>query len=121
MNAYIIIDYTNDFVAADGKLTAGEPAQAIDAALCQGLKTAMVRGDLIFVLNDLHYQKDSSHPESALFPPHNVLGTAGREVYGQTGRTLKEHLDLNNTQIFWLDKLRYSGFKGTPLDLLEEK
>ena len=38
--ALISIDYTVDFVADDGKLTAGAPAQAISKTIAQVTKTA---------------------------------------------------------------------------------
>lgn len=35
MKAFILTDYTNDFVADDGKLTAAAPAQAIDGNIAR--------------------------------------------------------------------------------------
>lgn len=46
--ALISIDYTVDFVADDGKLTAGAPAQAISKTIAQVTKTAFDLGDYIF-------------------------------------------------------------------------
>lgn len=40
LKALISIDYTYDFVADDCKLTAGQPAQAIEAALVAKTKAA---------------------------------------------------------------------------------
>ena len=37
-------------------------------------------GEDIFVLNDYHLDNDPTHPESKLFPPHNIAGTPGREL-----------------------------------------
>ena len=39
--ALISIDYTVDFVADDGKLTAGAPAQAISGDHCSGDPTGL--------------------------------------------------------------------------------
>lgn len=47
--ALISIDYTVDFVADDGKLTAGAPAQAISKTIAQVTKVAFDRGDYIFL------------------------------------------------------------------------
>lgn len=47
--ALISIDYTVDFVADDGKLTAGAPAQAISEAIAQVTEAAFERGDYIFL------------------------------------------------------------------------
>ena len=76
--ALISIDYTVDFVADEGKLTAGAPAQAISEAIAQVTKAAFERGDYIFFAIDAHDENDAFHPESKLFPPHNIKGTSGR-------------------------------------------
>ena len=52
--ALISIDYTYDFVADGGKLTAGKPAQAIEAALVAKTKAAYEAGDYIFFAIDGH-------------------------------------------------------------------
>ena len=52
--ALISIDYTVDFVADDGKLTAGAPAQAISKTIAQVTKTAFDLGDYIFFAIDAH-------------------------------------------------------------------
>ena len=46
--ALISIDYTYDFVADDGKLTAGKPAQAIEDDIVRVTKEAYEAGDYIF-------------------------------------------------------------------------
>lgn len=48
MRALISIDYTNDFVADDGKLSAGKSAQAIATKIAEVTKTAFNQGDYIF-------------------------------------------------------------------------
>lgn len=116
--ALVLIDYTYDFVADDGRLTAGKPAQAIDDAIASRVEAVLADGGLVFVANDLHFEGDATHPETALFPPHNIKSTFGRSVYGHTGETLKAHRSLKDTQIFYMDKLRYSAFNGTPLNSL---
>lgn len=77
--ALISIDYTEDFVADHGKLTAGAPAQAISKAIDQATRLAFDRGDYVFFTIDAHEEKDTFHPESKLFPPHNIIGTSGRK------------------------------------------
>lgn len=47
--ALISIDYTEDFVADSGKLTAGAPAQAISDAISKVTRLAFERGDYIFL------------------------------------------------------------------------
>lgn len=116
--ALILTDYTNDFVADDGKLTAGKPAQDIDSNLAEMIREMVNAGDYVFVMNDLHYEGDVGHPESTLFPPHNLAGSSGRDIYGKTGEVLKELDDYRDKQIFYMDKFRYSCFAGTSLDIL---
>ncbi|MBP2622810.1 cysteine hydrolase family protein [Streptococcus oricebi] len=113
--ALISIDYTFDFVADEGKLTAGPPAQAIAATIAQVTKSAYERGDFIFFAIDAHEGGDSYHPESKLFPPHNLKGSKGRELYGPLADFYEEHKD--SERLFWLDKRHYSAFSGTDLDI----
>lgn len=80
--ALISIDYTVDFVADDGKLTAGAPAQAISETIAQVTQLAFDQGDYVFFAIDAHDVEDPFHPESKLFPPHNIIGTSGRDLYG---------------------------------------
>ena len=74
--ALISIDYTVDFVADEGKLTAGAPAQAISEAIAQVTEAAFDRGDYIFFTIDAHDETDVCHPESKLFPPHNITASS---------------------------------------------
>lgn len=48
MKALISIDYTYDFVADQGKLTAGKPAQAISESIAKVTKEAYKAGYFIF-------------------------------------------------------------------------
>ena len=72
--ALISIDYTVDFVADDGKLTAGAPAQAISETIAQVTQLAFDQGAYVFFAIDAHDVEDPFHPESKLFPPHNIIG-----------------------------------------------
>ncbi|MBF0787842.1 MULTISPECIES: cysteine hydrolase family protein [unclassified Streptococcus] len=113
--ALISIDYTVDFVADKGKLTAGAPAQAISQEIYNVTKQAFDQGDYIFFAIDLHKEDDPFHPESRLFPPHNIKGTSGRHLYGPLADFYREHQD--DTRVFWIDKSHYSAFSGTDLDI----
>ncbi len=106
--ALISIDYTYDFVADKGKLTAGAPAQAISEAIAQVTQQAYDNGDYIFFAIDGHDEGDAFHPESNLFPPHNLRGTSGRDLYGPLGEFYQKHQE--NPRVFWLDKRHYSAF-----------
>ena len=69
---------------------------------------------------DLHYENDMFHPETKLFPSHNIEGTAGRELYGKI-KAFYNNIS-GNSNIHYLNKRRYDSFYGTPLDsLLREK
>lgn len=113
--ALLSIDYTYDFVADDGKLTAGKPAQAISERIAQVTKEAYDRGDYIFFMVDRHDEDDSFHPETKLFPPHNLAGTSGRNLYGSLADVYQAI--QADSRVFWMDKRHYSAFAGTDLDI----
>ena len=89
--ALISIDYTVDFVADEGKLTAGAPAQAISESIAQVTQLAFDQGAYVFFAIDAHDVEDPFHPESKLFPA--------------------------DPRVFWMDKRHYSAFSGTDLDI----
>ena len=113
--ALISIDYTEDFVADHGKLTAGAPAQAISDDIYGVTQKAFERGDYIFFTIDAHEENDVFHTESKLFPPHNIIGTSGRNLYGKLADFYQEH--AGDSRVFWMDKRHYSAFSGTDLDI----
>lgn len=109
MKALIVIDYTNDFV--DGSLPVGEPAVAIEDRVVALTQQFASGGDYTVMAVDLHEESDPYHPESKLFPPHNIRGTSGRALYGR----LQQTYDRYRGDIYWMDKTRYSAFAGTDL------
>jgi nicotinamidase-related amidase len=111
--ALVVIDYTCDFVAPDGALTCGEPARRIDGRVAELVETFTGLGWPVVLAVDVHDPDDPHHPESRLFPPHNLRGTRGRDIYGRTG----EVCAAQAARIRWMDKTRYSAFAGTDLDL----
>ncbi len=113
--ALLIIDYTNDFVATKGALTSGEPAQKLEPTIVNLADQFMKDGKWVILPTDVHTPNDPYHPETKLFPPHNVRGTWGREYYGG----LKDWFDKNKDQdkVYMYDKTRYSAFAGTDLDI----
>lgn len=114
--ALIIIDYSYDFVADDGKLTAGKPAQDVEEHMVNAINAFVDKKAPIFFMMDIHKENDPHHPETKLFPPHNIEGTAGRDLYGKVGARYEEIKSLDN--VFLINKTRYSSFAGTNLDLL---
>ncbi|MCK1983229.1 MULTISPECIES: cysteine hydrolase family protein [Peribacillus] len=113
--ALINIDYTYDFVADGGSLTCGKPGQDIEKELVNITRDFIKHGEFTVFAIDLHEEGDRLHPESNLFPPHNIRGTMGRDLYG----ALKEEYETNKNQknVHYIDKTRYSAFAGTDLDI----
>lgn len=109
MRALIVVDYTFDFIADEGRLTCGKPGQDIEARVVELIEEFKTTGYVV-IANDVHDEQDPFHPETKLFPPHNIRGTSGRDLYGavKTAAIGAHH---------WIDKTRYSAFSGTDLDL----
>jgi nicotinamidase-related amidase len=114
MKALIIIDYVYDFVADDGKLTAGRPAQAIDKVIAGCVDRFAAAGDFIVTASDCHTAGDAFSPERALFPAHCLAGTSGAALYGATAGAVA---GAPAGQVIAIDKARYSAFAGTSLDM----
>lgn len=112
--ALLVVDYTVDFVADDGALTCGKPGQVIEEKICQLTEEFLNEESLVIMPVDLHEKDDPYHPETKLFPPHNIRGTAGRALYGR----LSDIYEAHQNNIIWMDKTRYSAFAGTPLELV---
>ncbi|WP_462412793.1 cysteine hydrolase family protein [Neobacillus sp. Marseille-QA0830] len=115
MKALINIDYTYDFVADAGALTCGKPGQEIEDKITGLTKEFIEQGDYVVFAVDVHDKGDQCHPETKLFPPHNLRGTAGRDLFG----ALQEVYEANNQRenVLYLDKTRYSAFAGTDLEI----
>ncbi len=63
----IVIDYTYDFVADDGKLTCGKPGQAIEDRITALTEEFIRNGDYVVMAVDGHEPGDPYHPESGCF------------------------------------------------------
>lgn len=113
--ALIVIDYTNDFVHEDGALTSGEPAQVLHDYIANQINEFAQADEFIAFMVDLHYKEDTYHPETALFPPHNVAGSSGRAHYGEVESLYNQLKEKSN--VIYSDKTRYSSFAGTDLAL----
>lgn len=113
--ALLIIDYTNDFVDDKGALTCGKPGQDLEGEIFNLAEKMYQNGDRVWFPTDVHKPNDPYHPETKLFPPHNVRGTWGRELYGSLQDWYNDHNDGETVKLF--DKTRYSAFAGTDLDL----
>lgn len=113
--ALINVDYTYDFVAADGKLTCGTPGQDIENAIVSITKEFLDEGNFVAFGIDAHEENDQYHPETSTFPPHNVKGTSGMELYGELKALYDAH--KNDANVFYFEKTRFSAFTGTNLEL----
>ncbi|MQR88880.1 isochorismatase family protein [Bacillus megaterium] len=113
--ALINIDYTNDFVAENGALTCGEPGRHIETFISDITREFIEQDEYVVFAIDFHKENDSLHPESALFPPHNIEGSAGRELYGKLNDLYNVYRSQANVE--WMNKTRYSAFAGTDLEI----
>ncbi|WJM10494.1 isochorismatase family cysteine hydrolase [Paenibacillus sp. PK1-4R] len=112
MKALIVIDFTNDFVT--GSLPVGQPAVEIDETIAAVTEAYCKNKHEVIMAVDLHEENDPYHPETVLFPPHNIRNTEGRQLYGRLAQVMEER----KTDIQWMDKTRYSAFCGTDLELI---
>ena len=116
--ALLVIDYSNDFVDSSGALSCGAAGQALDGFIAGLLEEAARSGDFIFICNDEHRASDPYDPEGSLFPPHNIAGSWGAELYGQSGAMARRLLSQAPHSVYYLPKTRYSAFFGTALDAM---
>ncbi|WP_392559981.1 cysteine hydrolase family protein [Orbus mooreae] len=115
MKALISIDYTNDFIANDGALTTGLAGQSIENNLVKVTESFIALDHFVVFAIDAHDSNDLYHPENNLFPPHNIIGKQGQQLYGALGQLYSNH--QSSSQIYWINKRHYSAFCGTDLDL----
>jgi len=113
--ALLNIDYSYDFVADDGKLTCGAPGQVLEDYIAKVTEEFIEAGDFVAIAMDAHEEDDPYHPESQLFPPHNIVGTPGKELYGKLADVYEKHKDKSN--VYYTDKTRYSAFAGTDIEI----
>lgn len=111
MRALLVIDYTVDFIV--GKLPCGDPGLKLEDRMAELTEAFAAAGEEVVMAVDLHEENDPYHPESRLFPAHNIRGTEGRALYGK----LKDVYEQYQDRIYWMDKTRYSAFCGTDLEL----
>lgn len=111
MKALIVIDYTNDFIASDGALTCGLSGQQIEEPIVSLVASFVSQGDYVVFATDKHELNDQYHPETKLYPPHNIEHTAGRAFFGKLAE------QAEHSGVYVMDKRRYSSFAGTDLDL----
>jgi len=108
--ALIIVDMSNDFVADEGSLTAGKPAQEIVPYIIEKANEFLANDQVVVVAMDAHQENDE-HFE--LWPAHNITGTKGQELYGDLFDWYKEH--ETNPNVLMQPKTNYNAFFNTGL------
>lgn len=108
--ALIIVDMSNDFVADEGSLTAGKPAQAIVPYIIKTANEFLNNNQIVVVAMDAHQENDE-HFE--LWPAHNVVGTKGQQLYGELMDWYQEH--ESNPNVIMQAKTNYNAFFKTGL------
>ncbi len=108
--ALIIVDMSNDFVADDGSLTAGKPAQEIVPYIIETANEFLNRDQVVVIAMDAHQEND---PHFELWPAHNVVGTFGQQLYGDLMIWYQEH--EANPNVMMQPKTNYNAFFNTNL------
>lgn len=108
--ALLIVDMSNDFVADDGTLTVGQPGQEIVPYIIDTANRFLEEEKIVVVAMDAHQPND---PHFELWPPHNVVGTRGQELYGD----LQEWFEKNkgHENLIYTPKPNYNAFFKTGL------
>ena len=104
-DAFGIIDMSNDFVADDGGLTVGKPAQAIIPFIVEKAKEYLAAGKKVLIFMDAHNENDEHFKR---WPKHCVIGTNGARLFGDLDVWYKEN--INNPNLIWVPKENYNGF-----------
>ncbi len=111
--ALIIIDYVNDFIADDGRLSCGKAGQDIQSKIVNVVHQFSNEKQCIVNACDCHEYDDLYNLEKDMFPLH-CFDKQGRALYGEVKSAFEA---LDSTQVLHIDKHRYSAFYGTSLDL----
>ena len=101
----LIVDYQNDFVADNGSLTAGLPAQAIEGNLLARIEAYAAAGDDVLCTLDTHTEQawNKKHPESRLFPLHCAEESAGWQLAGKLAGLKLETLKKSSYMLEFAD------------------
>lgn len=108
--ALLIVDMSNDFVADDGGLTVGKPAQEVVPYIVDLANEFLTKENIVVVTMDEHKQND---PHFELWPVHNVEGTEGQQLFGQLQQFYEEN--KSNDHLFYVPKTNYNAFFKTNL------
>lgn len=101
----------NDFVADDGKLTVGKPAQAIIPYILEECEKTIINGGEVFFPTDLHVGGYDGK-----WPRHCDPDTNGFELFGPLLDLLDKRRHTN-----YVPKKQYNCFHGTDLTEILKK
>jgi nicotinamidase-related amidase len=117
----LIVDYQNDFIT--GSL-GFEKAKELDKGIAAKIKEYTDIKDYVVFTMDTHDapEKYLKTQEGMKLPiPHCQVGTTGWDLYGETGKIIKEHYNDSNVigiekvtfgSVELVDKLRFIGNKA---------
>lgn len=108
--ALLIVDMSNDFVADEGTLTVGKPAQGIVPYIVSLADQFLNEGKMVVIGMDAHQEND---PHFELWPAHNVVGTEGQKLYGALDKWYEANQD--NERVLYVPKTNYNAFFKTDL------
>jgi len=108
--ALLIVDMSNDFVADNGKLTVGKPAQEIVPYIKELATGFLADGNVVVISMDAHQPND---PHFDLWPPHNIEGTEGQQLYGDLYDWFQGNKDHDH--VIYTPKTNYNAFFKTDL------
>ncbi|MFC7679917.1 cysteine hydrolase family protein [Paenibacillus sp. GCM10028914] len=108
--ALLIVDMSNDFVADNGTLTVGKPAQQVVPYIKKLATNFLAEGNVVVVTMDAHQPDD---PHFISWTPHNIVGTAGQQLYGDLYHWFQHNKDSEN--LIYMPKTNYNAFFNTDL------
>jgi len=103
-SALIIVDMQNDFVHPKGKLFVPTAPGTVEP-IKRLLEKARAKNVLVIYTQDTHYLDD---PEFKIWGEHAVVGTWGHQIIDELKPQIPQEIIVQKT--------RYDGFFGTPLD-----
>lgn len=109
--ALIIVDMSNDFVADNGTLTAGKPAQEIVPYITELATQFLVDDKVVVITMDAHQSNDEHFK---LWPAHNVVGTEGQQLYGDLNLFYLANKNQEEN-LLYIPKTNYNAFFKTDL------
>ncbi|WP_206832031.1 cysteine hydrolase family protein [Alicyclobacillus fructus] len=108
--ALLIVDMSNDFVHDEGTLTVGKPGQAIVPYIVSLADRVLAEGGVVAICMDEHDPDDRHFRD---WPPHNVRGTWGQQLYGDLASWYERH--AQHPDVWYVPKQSYNAFYHTGL------